>query len=555
MLHEIKRTFPLVAVVVSLILLGTRASSAQLPTRSQNFNSDPEWHEHNNRATSPGPAQITQNFGFTSTNYAGDPGDTTGEVGGTIISAGEAAYYAESIVPKTFNDRLTAAGTLYIGAAGLNTLLGFFHTDAVENGWRSPHQFVLRFEQPDSSSNNFRAFIDYSTSKWRANGALFSDASGSQILFSPGQYQFSMDYYPNGNNGYGSYEAVLANNTGTYRTLSIPGSAPFVATPVPMRVTTDGTQVIDAHKNDGATLNRFGLLNRVAHYDARHGHITVDDLTINDSAVNTFAQNPGWDYLRNNVTYTSNIVRPKFNFGYSPTQHAGGAESGEMGGLIWSGDSRFEYEGQRMAYYGDVIADQGTSLTLGDPLEASGKVSFKRGVTDSITQMGFFHSSDSIRQSDSQVMYSPENFLGIRIEGPTDEGFYFYPTYGTNSEGVGSAETTGRGDSPPRILPNGNTHSWTLTYDPLGGPTQNGRITVNLDGAIGWLDVTADHRDIGAHFDRFGIITTHRDGNSQEVYFDDLTYTVRNPEPASIGLIGVGVFLALRRIRRQGCRT
>jgi hypothetical protein len=29
------------------------------------------------------------------------------------------------------------------------------------------------------------------------------------------------------------------------------------------------------------------------------------------------------------------------------------------------------------------------------------------------------------------------------------------------------------------------------------------------------------------HFNRFGMITTHVDGNGSKVYFDDLSYTVR----------------------------
>jgi hypothetical protein len=42
-------------------------------------------------------------------------------------------------------------------------------------------------------------------------------------------------------------------------------------------------------------------------------------------------------------------------------------------------------------------------------------------------------------------------------------------------------------------------------------------VTLNLD---------AGHKQIGAHFNRFGIITTHIDGSGQTVYFDDLTYTM-----------------------------
>lgn len=63
-----------------------------------------------------------------------------------------------------------------------------------------------------------------------------------------------------------------------------------------------------------------------------------------------------------------------------------------------------------------------------------------------------------------------------------------------------------------------------------------------LDGQAVTLDLSASHRPIGGHFDRFGIITTHIDGNGQTVYFDDLTYTVAViPEPSTLVLAGLGL--------------
>jgi len=53
-----------------------------------------------------------------------------------------------------------------------------------------------------------------------------------------------------------------------------------------------------------------------------------------------------------------------------------------------------------------------------------------------------------------------------------------------------------------------------------------GRIVLSLDGQPIALNLSVGHKSIGANFDRFGIITTHIDGNGQTVYFDDLTYTV-----------------------------
>ena len=63
-----------------------------------------------------------------------------------------------------------------------------------------------------------------------------------------------------------------------------------------------------------------------------------------------------------------------------------------------------------------------------------------------------------------------------------------------------------------------------LSTPPAAGG--RGRITVTLDGQAVHLDlVRAATRPPATRFDRFGIVTTWIDGNSQTIYFDDLTYT------------------------------
>jgi hypothetical protein len=171
-----------------------------------------------------------------------------------------------------------------------------------------------------------------------------------------------------------------------------------------------------------------------------------------------------------------------------------------------------------MAYYGDRLG----ALTLDKPLKASGKVCLRRGVTDSTILIGFFHSKDSMTHSAAQRSGIPENFLGAAIEGPSREGFFFYPVYGVNQEAQGRGL---RSDvKPPYIYPNGKSHDWTLDYNPTAN---GGRITVTLDGKSTSLDLSPAHRAIGARFDRFGVVTTHIDGNGQHVYLDDLSYTWR----------------------------
>jgi hypothetical protein len=174
-----------------------------------------------------------------------------------------------------------------------------------------------------------------------------------------------------------------------------------------------------------------------------------------------------------------------------------------------------------MAYYGARLTD---TLSLNHLLHAEGKVAFRRGVSDSTTLIGFFHATNSMRNNDSQNSATPENFVGAAIEGPSSEGFYLYPTYGLDQEGVRA--NGGRGTpTPPFIYPNGESGDWTLDYAPDGNGG-NGRITVTQDGQAVTLNLDPGHKQIGATFNRFGIITTHIDGSGQTVYFDDIAYTL-----------------------------
>jgi hypothetical protein len=241
----------------------------------------------------------------------------------------------------------------------------------------------------------------------------------------------------------------------------------------------------------------------------------LDDLTIN-GVKEPLDRDPKWEGFQNRRTYKTTNIRPQFDFGYTKTQYAGGKAAGEIGGQLFRGDQRYP---ERIGYYGDRIG----TLSLEQPLKASGKISMRRGVTDSTTLFGFFHSQGSMRTNMAQQSGFPENFVGIAIEGPSREGFYVYPAYGVDREavtGYGQRSTPGAADESPKIYPDGKSHDWTLEYDPA-----KGTITISLDGRTNRMEIPADHRAIGARFDRFGFVTTHIDGNGQSVYLDDLTYT------------------------------
>src|SRR5262249_13938782 len=143
---------------------------------------------------------------------------------------------------------------------------------------------------------------------------------------------------------------------------------------------------------------------------------------------------------------------------------------------IFRGDCR---ETARLASYGDRLE----TLTLQHPLEAQGKVAMLRGVSDSTASIGFYHSRWSLQTNSDQTQSVPRDYLGLNVEGPSSEGFFFYPVYRTHH---GNAGANPRG--APRIHPDGKVHDWRLRYDPsaAGG---RGQITLQLDTQTCTLDL------------------------------------------------------------------
>src|SRR6266699_1862048 len=319
-------------------LLSTLAASTPgqpLLLKTETFDADPGWDRRNNRATDPAPREIVQNFGFSSSTNAGGP---AGEIGGFITPAGEPAFYGKVITPTSFNDPPSASGILNVPQGGGHTLIGFFNADTV-NEWRTPNTIALRIY---GRGTYFYAYLEYGTGLWRAGGTSFGGVA--VIPSGAADYPFSLNYDPNGAGGLGTVTATF----GSYSNV----------------MTLDS-----GHKADGAIFNRFGILNVMKSSDDP-GQIWLDNLTINGEA-ETFDSDPGWDERNNRNTYITTNIRPRFDFGYSPgSNFAGGQSGGEMGGHTFRGDSREQFNGSRMAYYGDQLND---TLSLNEPLHAQGK--------------------------------------------------------------------------------------------------------------------------------------------------------------------------------------
>jgi len=460
--------------------------------KTESFDRDPNWEGVNNRsARAHDPLKIRQDFGFSPKTSHAD-GRSPGEIGGFITPAGEPAFYGKALDPRSLDQPLTASGRLTIGKGGTNLLLGLFNSRSV-NEWRTPNTLAIRL---NGRGDKFFAYVEYCTSKWRAGGdstpfpSVTDPKTGRwSLLGYPCQESlpWSLTYDPKGSDGNGLITATIGNDTALCKL--------------------DG-----GHKADGAFFDRFGLLNVLKSADSG-SEVWFDSIAINGAPVEAFDRDPEWQGRNNRETTETRLVRPWFDFGYSDTHFAGGKSKGELGGQIFRGDCR--YPG-RMACYGDRVA----SLTLEKPLRASGKIALTRGVSDSTTLFGFYNSKESMRSNDAQNEGLPESVLGIHVEGPSSEGFKFYPVLRAKHRG----STLPSPREFPTILPDRQSHEWSLTYDP-NGAGGNGQVVITFDGKSKPFDFRPGDKSAGTTFDRFGIVTSWIDGNSQNVYLDDIAYT------------------------------
>ena len=474
-----------VVAIACLVAAMTRVSAAE--DRVERFDRDPGWGGRNNRAVTPEPRTIRQDFGYSATVHAGGG---VGELGGFICPSAEPAYYARPIPEATFDMPLSASGTIALSGAPLHALVGFFNAGTL-NEWRTPNTIALRIS---GRGDVFYAWVEYDTARWRAGGdeprsfptRRDPETGRTEPVGFPAKgavHRWSLDYDP-GANGAGAVTATIDDQTAI-------------------------CNLANGHKADGATFNRFGLLTVMKSGDAG-GEIWMDDVAINE-VKEDFARDPGWEGFQNRRSFVTTNVRPRFDFGYSETRFAEGRGAGEMGGLVFRGDCRYP---DKMASYADRL----DALTLDKPIRASGRVCLRRGVTDSTVLIGFFDSRASMTVNPSQKAGLPADFLGVSVDGPSREGLFFAPAFrGPDQGGVSF-------DGAAYIYPDGTAHDWTLEYIPSA---EGGRLTVSLEGKAAHLDLAGRDRTSGARFDRFGLITTWIDGNGQQIYFDDLTYTSR----------------------------
>ena len=112
----------------------------------------------------------------------------------------------------------------------------------------------------------------------------------------------------------------------------------------------------------------------------------------------------------------------------------------------------------------------------------------------------------------------PNQFMGIEIMDQTRIGYSF--TAVCSPEQNVSFEKRG-----PTIIPDQKSRHFTFDYNPDEGKA--GRISITLGNKSFTFDLTPKQRKIGSVFDHFGLLNPRKGGKYVDVYYDDLSYSVR----------------------------
>jgi hypothetical protein len=473
--------------------------------KTERFDKDPGWEGFNNRVVPAKPVTVTQDFGYSLTNFAGKE---KGEIGGRIQRAGKPAYYGDKIPVKTLNDKLTASGTFAVTGSAGNTgvFFGWFNADQPGSGGRPMNSLGLDL---DGEPKGARLAVRMISGTNRSCGTFITPFIPGKFRPTPiradgTRYSWTLDYDPQANDGNGRFRFSIKTLSAKPEPLAaenLPADLPESHRQEALRrfpnVNTFTVDVPPEVRKAGATFDHFGLMNMMKAGSALT--IYFDDLQ-HDGRTQDFTKDPGWEGSGNRATYDDREQGGAHDYGYSATTSFAGGKAGEVGGTFWRGG--------KYSYYADRVGP----LTLDDRLKAGGKVVLQAGAPDSDVFLGWFNSENK-----DKPPTEAGHFLGIHVGGPTRVGHYFRPSL-TTAKG-----TTSRMIAGPVLTP-GKVYDWSLVYDPAaeGG---NGAVTVMLGEETVTLPLKKGIRAQGGSFDRFGLFTPAVGGQVVRMYLDDLNYT------------------------------
>jgi hypothetical protein len=495
-------------LLASLLVTGLTTATAEAQTNAttttEHFDRDPGWEGHNNHIIPKKLLTVTQDFGYSATQFAGK---SPGELGGTIQRSTTPAYYADKIPVRTLDDKLTASGSFAVTASegGAGVFFGFFNSQQPGGSGRPIGSLGLDF---DFEAKGGRIAVRLITDGNKSCGTFITPYVPGKFRPTPikndgTRYHWTLAYSPLADEGNGSFTFTLRSDDHPVEPIdaSLPEVSQREARARFPHTTTFTVDLPPGYKAEGATFDRFGLLNLMKAGGA--ATIFFDDLQFNGQTQD-FSRDPQWIGAGNRVTFADREPVGAHDFGFSPTTNYAGGNPGEVGGSLWRSGA--------FGYYADRVGPLG----LDGRLEARGKVKLVTAGPDSDMYLGWFHSAASDKEPAGE-----RSFVGIHVGGPTRVGHYFIPVLAT-AEG-----SLGKVDQGPILKP-GKALEWSLVYDPAGSGG-NGDIRVTLGTESVTLTLKPGQKAQGANLSQFGLFTSTAGGQMVKIYLDDLTYTSRKP--------------------------
>lgn len=439
--------------------------------RRESFNDDPRWETFTTRRAPAEWPVVKQDFGW-----------KAGAIGGLVSRSTVPASYARVIAEKGLGQRLSASGTFRVaknfGNSGV--LFGWFN-DA-SRGWRTPNSLVFRL---DGNGPGFWVFYEYGTrtgltqGKGCFEGDRYQTTPTKPLGADGSVHSWKLEYDPQGAQGLGLITFSLDGN-------------PWL---LPLG---------EGDKLDGASFNRFGILNQQLSGDGME--VWFADLVLDGERID-LARDPQWEARGAKAEFMDRIVRPFNNAGWQATARAGG-NAGELGGVFWRDDPP--------AYYATAIG----KLTLDDELFAAGRLVMTAAAADSGVYLGWFNAASKTNRGVKDREVTQTNALAIAIEGPSRVGHFFRAAC-WNSTGQGMLQDRG-----PILAPNEKARRWSLRYSPIAAGGR-GEISVTLDSEKTSIELRPGMRERGASFDHFGFFNFQPDGHYVEIFVDDLEFSTR----------------------------
>ena len=540
-------------VLLSILVAGVFAgggekSGGKISTVFQDFSTDPGWEGVNNRVQCENCPVVTQNFGWRPGHHNGDG---AGEIGGVIWKSTTPAYYAMPVGPFSFKDRFSASGKMAAIAPpeeGGGFYIGFFNSE--RQGWRVWSSCGFRIGEVYDGKARFH--LDYKTGL--AAGAILNPDIG--LLCDGSVYTWELTYEPDatvaehwpdsrlprwiGSTSNVHEDEIFARaiddepsmtqdelhamlllardaglvdhwyRKGSYHLWDMEKEADKMKGRITFRF---GDQpavsyfLLPGHADAPSRIDRFGVYNMQIYHGSMEFYLS--DLIVNGEQID-LSQDPHWDGLNNQVTFSQTDFHSRHNYGYAQTNWAG-QSPGEIGGRFYGTEVLDPLHG----FYADDIG----MLTLEDPISFSGWINFVEGAVDGRMLIGYFNRE--VRQAPIQGEYKgnpPHQFLGIEIMDQTQRGYSFTAVCSPRQD-LAFEE---RG---PTYIPDRMKRPFSFDYDPNGGKA--GRITITLENDTLTVDLTTEQRKTNAVFDRFGLLNPRKGGKYVDVYFDDLSYSVK----------------------------